>query len=226
MAKAIEKMKAREMRRKGESVTEIAKKLGVSSSTTSLWCRDIKLSQKQIKELERHSRDPNYGMRLANALAQQKVRKDKTYKLHQEGKVEVGKLSKRELFIAGVALYWGEGFKKDSQAGLASMDAGIIHFFIRWLKVCFGYKNEDLIFRLTLNISHKPRVGEVQEYWSKLLGIPTAYFQKPFFQVTTWKKVYENPGNYHGVLRIKVRKSTDFLRKIDGFLDGLRTNAR
>lgn len=226
MAKAIEKAKAREMRRNGESVTEIARKLGVSSSTTSLWCRDIKLSQRQIRVLEKHSRDPNYGRRLANALAQQKVRKDKTRRLHHEGKVEVGRLSKRELFIAGVALYWGEGFKKDSQAGLASMDVDIIRFFIRWLKVCFDYKNDDLIFRLTLNISHKHRVGEIQEYWSKTLEVPTAYFQKPFFQVTTWKKTYENPENYHGVLRVKVRKSTDFLRKIDGFLAGLRMNVR
>jgi hypothetical protein len=35
------------------------------------------------------------------------------------------------------------------------------------------------------------------------------------------QKQYDHPENYHGVLRIRVRKSTDFLRKIKGYIEGL-----
>jgi len=46
-------------------------------------------------------------------------------------------------------------------------------------------------------------------------------FSKPFFQNTKWKKEYENKENYHGVLRIRVRRSIDLLRKIFGYIEGI-----
>jgi len=51
------------------------------------------------------------------------------------------------------------------------------------------------------------------------------YFQKPFYQKVKWQKKYDHPENYHGVLRIRVRKSTDFLRKIRGYINGLSLSA-
>lgn len=226
MAKSREKLKAREIRKRGKSIKFIARKLKVSPGSVSLWCKDIKLTSEQIKILEQHTRDPYYGRRLSYSLRQQKEREKKTRMLINQGVEEVGRLSKRDLFMAGIALYWGEGFKKDSQAGLASMDPAIIRFFIKWLKDCFGYVNEDLIFRVTLNISHADRIEDVLKYWSGTLSIPEAYFQKPFYQKFIWKKVYENPNDYYGVLRVKVRKSTDFLRKLNGYIEGLRLQAR
>jgi len=50
-------------------------------------------------------------------------------------------------------------------------------------------------------------------------------FQKPFYQKVKWQKQYDHPENYHGVLRIRVRKSTDFLRKICGYINGLSLNS-
>ena len=224
MAKFKQKIKARVLRKQGKSIKEIAKLLLVSPSSVSDWCTDIKLTIDQITELERRARDPFYGRRLSYSLAQQAKRLEKTQKLFKEGVMEIGNLSRRELFLTGVALYWAEGFKKDSQAGLASLDPNMIRFYIKWLKECFGYKIDDLSIRVTLNVSHKERIDEIQDYWSKIIGIPTKCFQKPFYQNFVWKKVYENPNEYYGVLRVKVRKSTDFLRKIYGYIEGLRLN--
>src|SRR5260221_12423691 len=101
----------------------------------------------------------------------------------------------------------------------------MVNLFIRWLRECFEYNASDLIPRTTINISHKERIGEIQQYWSDITGIPIDLFKKPFYQNVKWKKIYENPNEYFGVLRIKVRRSIDFLRKIHGFIEGLRLQA-
>jgi len=223
MAKYKQRIVARRLRKEGKSIKEIAKKVGVSVGSVSTWCHDIELSKEQIINLEKRARDPFYGRRLSYSLAQKRKKELKIKRLHEEGKKEIGKLNKRELFLTGVALYWAEGFKKNSQAGLASMDPGMIRFFIKWLRECFDYRIEDLSLRVTVNISHKKRINEIEAYWAKVTKTPVEKFQKPFFQKVIWKKVYENPNEYYGVLRIKVRRSTDFLRKICGYIDGLRS---
>ncbi|EKE12994.1 MAG: hypothetical protein ACD_13C00107G0004 [uncultured bacterium] len=226
MSKSVQKVEARELRLKGKSIKKIAKKLGVSVGSVSIWCRDIELSLDQKKILDINARNPYYGGRGVY-LRNLKKRTDlKAKKLEKAGVKEIGKLGKRELFLTGAALYWAEGFKKDSQVGLASLDSKMIKFFIKWLKVCFGYKDQDLMFRLTVNISHKYRISEIEKHWSEELKIPLSQFQKPFYQNFIWKKVYDNPEDYFGVLRVKVRKSKDFLRKIYGFIDGLRLQAQ
>jgi hypothetical protein len=226
MAKSSERLQAIILRKKGESIKEIAGKLKVSVGSVSAWCRNVKLSKKQINALEQRAKDPYYGRRLSYSLEQQRIRKEKTSRLIKEGIAEIHTLNKRELLIAGIALYWAEGFKKDSQVGLASMDPFMIMFYIKWLITCFGYHKEDLNLRVTLNISHKNRIGKVEKYWSDITGIPKKDFGKPFYQNFVWKKTYENPEDYYGVLRVKVRKSTDFLRKIKGYIEGLRLQAK
>lgn len=225
VAKSKQKFEAVQLRQTGESIKIIAKKLGVSAGSVSIWCRDVQLSDVQLKELERRSRDPNYGKRLENSTRQRKIKEEKIDRLLKEGIGKIGDLSKREVFLVGVALYWAEGFKKDTQVGFANSNLGMIKFYLKWLCECCDVRLEDLIFRVTLNISHKNRIDEVQKHWSKSLGIPLINFRKPFYQKFVWKKSYKNPNEYYGVLRIKVRRSTDFLRKIHGWIEGLRLQA-
>jgi len=222
MAKPHKRLEARKLRSEyGESIKLIAKKLGVSVSSVSLWCRDIELTDQQIKRLSLRATDPYYGKRL-NYIISVKNKKDKKIRdLKNKGIDKVGDLNKRELFLVGTALYWSEGFKKDNQVGFANSDPKMIKLFIRWLYECFGYSDKDLIPRLTLNISYKDKSGDIEKYWSEVTRIPLIYFGKTFFQKVKWKKIYENKSEYKGVLRIRVRKSTDFLREIYGYIYGL-----
>ena len=214
------------MRKQGLSIKDIAKKLDVSTSSVSVWTRDITLTQEQYDLLLYHSRDPYYGKRL-NYIRKKKADTDrKIRRLKKIGVKEVGYLSKRELFLVGIALYWSEGFKKDSQVGFANSDPSMINFFLRWLFECFGYTYDDFTVRVTLNISHKKRINEVEKFWSEATNIPLKGFRKPFYQNVKWQKTYQNPNEYHGLLRIKVLKSKDFLRKIYGYIEGLRLQAR
>ena len=126
--------------------------------------------------------------------------------------------------MIGVALYWAEGFKKDHQVGFANIDVNMIKFFLYWLKVSFNISNTDLIFRLTANESYKEKIRDLEKFWSSELNVPLSQFSKPFFQKTLWKKRYERPNSYHGVLRVKVKKSVNLLRKIYGYIEGISLN--
>lgn len=224
MSKPESRKKARQLRRRGLGVKTIAYRLGVSSSTASLWCGDIKLTSTQKKVLEERAHDPYYGRRKDNILRQRQKKLDSIEFFKRAGIKEIGKLTKRELFISGVALYWAEGFKKDSRLGFANSDPAMIKFFLKWLIECCDVSKQAIRVRVGLNISHKDRINEVENYWVKITGLSKIHFQKPFFQKFIWKKEYPKPEEYFGVLRIRANKQLPLFRKIHGWIEGLKLN--
>ena len=143
--------------------------------------------------------------------------------LLQKAILKVGNLSNRDLFIAGIALYWGEGFKNkhEHRLGFCNSDPEMIKFYIKWLEKCFGVKKDSIVARLTLNASYKDKTEEIEDYWLKITKLPKNQFTKTFYQKTKWKKQYSE-NNYHGVLRIYVKESLNMLILTRGFIEGLR----
>lgn len=224
MAKFVEKSRARKLRIQGRSIKSIAKEVGVSVSSVSSWCRDLTLTDEQLLILQRNADNPFYAGRGEYIKRKKQERELKIRTLLSQGAEEVGILTDRELFLVGVALYWSEGFKKDSQAGFANSNPKMIKLFVKWLKEC-GYEKDQLLYRVTVNESHAKRIAEIESYWSNVVDVPVDNFSKPFYQRVKWKKFYDNPNEYYGVLRIKVRRSTDFLRIIHGWIEGLSLQA-
>jgi len=224
MAKSAQRIEARSLRRRGHSINEIARRVEFSKRTISRWCSDIELNEEQKQVLWSRSKARfNEGFRKYCERKRLKT-KQKIERLKQEGINEVGKLTERELFIAGVSLYWAEGFKKDMRMGFANSDPEMIKFFIKWLRESLKIEVGDISLSVGLNISHKDRIGKIESYWSKQTGIPKSQFKKPFYQKTKWKKKFEKQDDYHGVLRVRVAKSLDLLRKIYGNIEGLKQN--
>ncbi len=222
MAKSKQKIQARECRKNGESIKTIAKKLNVSSSTVSLWCRDIELTTEQIAKLEKQSKDPYYGRR-SQYLSELKKKTANTVKEIQEtAKIEIGTLTPKEYLVSGIALYWAEGFKKDNMVGFANSDPNMVIFILNWFEKCLLVKKTDIRLRVGINEYQKRRTSEIEEFWSKKTSIPLSQFNKPFFQKVQWKKIYENENEYVGTLRIRVLKSTNLLRKIHGYINALK----
>jgi len=221
MAKSKEKLEARKLRKKGESIKRIAKILNVSVSSVSIWCRNIELTNEQINNLAKRRSSPFFGKRKKYFFKRKKEFAKKVLSLKNEGIKSIGKLDKRDILLIGIALYWGEGFKKDHLVGLASSDINISKFFIYWLKKCFNISYKDLILRVTANNSYKDKIRDLEKFWSRGLKIPLSQFSKSYFQKTKWKKEYENKDLYHGVLRIKARRSVNLLRKIFGYIEGI-----
>lgn len=225
MSKPEKQKEAKELRLKGKSFKAIAKKLKVSPASIHNWCREIKLTLEQKEKLKRRSFEAFQRGRKIASENQRLKRLTEIERLKKEGIVDVSKISKREFFLVGVALYWAEGFKKDSRLGFANSDPNMVKFFLYWLTKICGVPKESIRLRVGLNISHKSRIKKVENYWSELIQIPISQFQKPFFQNFKWKKEFKNPENYFGVLRIRANQQRQLFRKIHGWIEGLKVNA-
>lgn len=225
MAKTEKKKNARKLRRKGKSIKEIAKKLSVSPASVHQWCQDINLTPLQRKRLDQNVFDALQKGRRKVAYNQRQKSLKEIKELKIKGAKEINGLNKREFLIAGAALYWAEGFKKDSRLGFANSDPDMVKFFLKWLIENCEVPRADIRLRVGLNISHKSRIKEVENYWSKITGIPLPQFQKPFFQKFKWKREFKKPEKYFGVLRIRANKQRVLFRKIHGYIKGLKQNA-
>lgn len=101
----------------------------------------------------------------------------------------------------------------------------MVRFYIKWLEEVLGVEKKDITARLTVNVSYKDKVTEIEEYWATTTGIPSNQFTKPFYQITQWKKQYKN-NNYFGVLRVHVRGSLDHFLTMKGWIAGLYDNLK
>lgn len=216
MAKFKEKNEAVKLRIKGWSIGDIAKKLLISKSTVSMWCRDISLSDTAIREIAKKSKKKSTDTLLHYSESLRTQRQQRTSESETKGKERLGLLSKRDIFCIGIGLYWGEGYKKGSQEfGFTNSDPQMVRFYVQWLEIVFGVKKKDLILRISINAQHTSRIHEVEKYWEGLLGLPSKSFTKLSLIKTTSKKIY-NDQNHMGTLRIKVRKGTSMRREVMG----------
>lgn len=221
MAKSHERLMARELRRKGESIREIAKRVSVARSTISLWCRDVVLTNDQLEALVESDRLGGARGRMVAAELAKKRKNERISFNENVGFERIGKISNRELFLIGIALYWAEGSKKRGRLRLCNSDPRLIKTYISWLNSCLNVQKSSLTCRVSINEIHKYRQNEIEKYWSEVVGIPQCQFTKTTIIHTTLGKVYERMGEYFGVLDVTVQKSTNLNYQMTGAINGL-----
>ncbi len=222
MAKSKERNRAIALRKQGVSIKEIAKKVGVSKSSVSLWCRDIMLSDAQVRVLHEKMVIGSYVGRMAGSRTQHEKRIQRVNDSERTGIKEIGKLSKRDLLISLISLYWGEGSKKKRELFINNSDPEMIVFLIKSFIELFGVKKDRFILAVGINVIHKQRDKEIKQYWSNLTGIPLTQFRKTIFIKAKNKKNYANFPTHYGTLRINISKSIDIYYKIMGLIQGLK----
>jgi len=221
MAKTELQTKAKSLRKKGESVKSIARSLGVSRGSVSLWTRDIELTSDQLAKLQANMQNGAAIGRLKSAKIHKEKRKQIAAQAIQEGMDKLGQMSERELLMAGLALYWGEGCKKKHGVEFCNSDPKMVQFLINWLKYCFKVPQSSIWARVGINIAHKEREEIVRKYWSTVSGIPLSQFTKTSLKIVVSKKVYENMDQHFGTLTIRVSKPGALYSKIIGLIEGL-----
>jgi hypothetical protein len=166
--KLAEREQARRLRAGGLPLADIATILGVSRSSVSRWVRDV--------AFEPGPRADRGRRRASNAL--QRRKQAEIDRLLAEGRDRLGRLSEREFLVAGVALYAGEGAKRDGSVQLANSDPRIVAFFCSWLRRFFEIDESRLRVRLYLHQGLDE--GAAMSFWSGLTGIPQSQFGKPY----------------------------------------------
>jgi Homeodomain-like domain len=166
--KLSERQRARQLRRAGLPLAEIASRLGVSKSSVSIWVRDV--------PFDPLPRPPRGRRRAPNAL--QRRRRAEIDRLVAEGRERIGRLSEREFLVAGVALYAGEGSKTDGCVHFANSDPRMIFLFCCWLRRFFEIDESRL--RVHLYLHEGLDLPAAIAHWSAVTAIPPSQFRKPY----------------------------------------------
>ncbi|MGI5426356.1 hypothetical protein [Streptomyces sp. CA-179760] len=212
------KEKARELRLQGWTYDQIQMELGCSKSSISLWVRDLPKPERK-RSTEEASTIARRGWEAT--LQRREEERQHTKAVAQQA---VGDLTDREVFLAGVALYWAEGAKDKSYSRrerlhFINSDPNVIDFFLRWLDV-LGVERERLRFRVSIHESAD--VQEAEEFWAGLVGVAPATLQKATLKKHNPKTSRKNTSEaYRGCLVVYVLKSADLYRRMEGAWYGI-----
>ncbi len=203
----------RSLRRLGWTYTEIGAVVPAAKSTIAGWCRGIELSPGQIDAIARRT-DTKAG-----------IPRDTQWRRHAEraaiieaARAEAKCRTADPEWVAGVMLYWGEGFKTENALGLANSDADLMRLFMHWSRTHLDSRME---FRAKLNLHAGNDETTATIYWARALSIPTEHFNKTFIKP-------EGTGHRrnhleHGVIQVRARRSTDHFLRTMGWIEGLRS---
>jgi len=217
------KKRARLLRKSGKSYNKIVSVLHLSKSTISDWCKDIPLTQSQIRQLLSDKKSGAHKGSLIAAANKKKIRLEQTTRLFAEGMREVGILSKRDRFISGVAFYSSEGTKTDNGCAFANSDPKMIAFMISWFKE-FGNVSIDK-FHAAIWIHENKNESKAKRFWSKTTRIPQKNFYKSYITENKIKskKIRKNIHEF-GVCTIYV-SNAPLQRKLMGWIGGVLQKA-
>jgi len=111
--------------------------------------------------------------------------------------------NKREFFLAGLFLYWGEGSKgRFTELSMSNTDPSIIEFFINWLTKSLKLPKEKL--KVQLHLYKNMDIEKEMKFWLRTLDIPLNQFTKPYIKKTYSTRINHKGGFGHGTCRVRI----------------------
>jgi transcriptional regulator with XRE-family HTH domain len=214
--KRTEKDQALSLRKKGCSMNEIASALNVSKASVSLWVRDVPLSKTQRGKL-------NARGFSVDAIEKRRINRiENTRQRHRKiidsAKERIPVLTQNQLFLVGVALYWGEGGKTaKGMARIANADPAVIKFMMRFFREICEVPEER--FRGHVHTFSHLNAKRAEEYWSEVSGITVRQFYKTYSKPSIASKGKKDSLPF-GTFQIYVCDTELFLR-ISGWIERL-----
>lgn len=210
------------LRRKGKTYREILLEVPVAKSTLSEWFREVELSTPQKQRITQKRKDA--GLRGAQARKNTRLAEVKWELL--AGAKDIGKITERELWLIGTALYWAEGSKQNSRSpseGLTfgNSDYRMLAVYLAWL-CSLKVSESSIVFELYVHRDRKEDSDEFRRWWVNKLEISAERLTRVYLKNGNPKTKRLNVGDlYHGLLRIKVKTSTTMNRRVQGWVAGI-----
>ncbi len=211
------KEKAKKLRKLGWTYPEIQKKVPIHKNTISKWCRDIKLSPRQIK-----SRGGRYANRMKGAEANHLKRQKEIIKIQKRAKKEIHSLSSYEFKIAGASLYWGEGNKSQGLA-FSNSDPELVQFMMKWLREICQVPNTKIRAYLYLHTGQNEK--KMKKYWSSIVNVPLDQFNKTIFKQEGSASRKYSLRQYKGTIKIQILDE-NLKHRIFAWIEQLRFYAK
>ena len=208
----------RDLRRLGLSYGEIMDLIPVKKSTLATWCRDVELTNEQIAAIKKR-RTPEPGRDLnGDKYTTQRPRRRQIQLIKARAKLDAQRLVDQPLWVAGVALYWGEGSKATRQLSLANSDPAVLRLFKDW---AVRYLPPDHGWRARINLHANNDEPAARAWWALQLEVPLSDFTKTFVKPDgTGHRKNHLP---HGVCTLIKRKSTDNYHITMAWIDFMRS---
>lgn len=215
-----------DLRRQGLSYSEIKKQIPVPKSTLSSWLKNINLTESQIQRLKKRRSE------TAKMNAEKKILKTSQLieDVRKSSIKDIQKISKRELWLMGIMLYWRERFSAGSESDLrkgvrfTSSDSYLVKLFLRWLREVGNIQPEEMGFDIFIKEDKKNSINEIIRHWSQVTGFPKDYFSHIYFQKNIERKSKRKilKKSHVGFLRTRVKASTMLARQIAGWAKGIQ----
>ena len=82
------------------------------------------------------------------------------------------------LHLAGCMLFWSEGSKNRNSVIFTNADAGMMRFFLRFLRECFDVPDEDVRLSINCFLGNGKTLEEIQTWWLEQLRLPPSCLRK------------------------------------------------
>ncbi len=202
MARIIDRRKAIDLRKKGMTYSDIRKELDISKSTLSDWLRKYPLTIDQMGLLEK-TKKKNKALAIEKAIrTKRKKREARLVFTYDKERRRFLSLNRRELEIAGLFLYWGEGNKRmNGPISINNTDPQVLTFALFWLTSSLDISKDRI--KIYLHLYRDMNIGKEMQFWSKELGLPLSQFAKPYIKESKRSDV-DHKGFGHGTCGLTV----------------------
>jgi hypothetical protein len=203
--------------------------LGVPKATLSDWFSRLELSDKARERIKSRVHEKSISALIKRNKLQTYLAEQRARAIRATAKKEIADLSKRELFLIGISLYWAEGYKRPKvqngkiktwhPVSITNSDPFLVKMFLKFLReVC-----EVSEGKITANVRIYEHQNEnyLLDFWSKLTDISHNRFQKFYYGISQ-SSLGKRPFNIlpYGTIQIRVN-DTKLYHRIMGWIDGL-----
>lgn len=181
MARRSDKKKAIELRKQGKTYSEIRVRLKVPKSTLSGWLGRYPLTEEQLEKLKVNVRRKKLLAVERTTLTKFKKKQKRLKNTYKSERERLLPLTKRELYLCGLFLYWGEGVKgSSSNVSLNNTDPRVVKFYHYWMTEVLEVPRERV--RVAIHLYKDMSISESLDFWSNELGIPRKQFIRPYIK--------------------------------------------
>jgi len=212
------------LRKQGKSYTEIQAVINVSKGTLSYWLKNITLLPNEQKRLFKKMNTAGTRALIKRNKQQTVLAAQRALQTRISARKQMHQLTKQDLFLVGVALYWGEGYKRGAEGSawkcvdFTNSDPDMIVIMLKFFQECCAVPKSKI--RMHLMLHDQSQKKNAIRFWSRTTNIPTKQFVYTSFTISKASQRKRQHLKY-GTVHIRIHDTNLFFRII-GWIDGLR----
>lgn len=213
------------LRKEGQSYSQISEALKIPKSTLSIWLKDIPLSNQAKNKIQTRIKSTSLEKLIARNKNRVSIVANQHSEIREKAKIESKKYLKNPLFIAGLSLYWGEGYKKGAEGSkwksidFANSDPEMVKIMMKFFTKFFNLEPGEIKAQIMLH--DQTRTQETIGFWSKNTKIPAKNFIKTCHSISRASKTKVAKKLKFGTIHLRINDVKAFFRLI-GWIDGLK----